>query len=481
MSCGKAEQSPETIATFKKLRQISANKMCFDCARKGATWASVHMGVFICLDCAGRHRQLGVHLSFVRSVELDEWTEENRAKMICSGNAKCHEYMKKKGGSHLNSPNELKQKYSSNAAQMYREQVLRDARAYVNSGQKVALEPVPAGPKAIGEGVDDFFSKLDGGSRSVSSTSIGRSASQNSLGARTDSNGSVSNMTPPTARRGSANDAAPMKSTRMPEDDWGDEDFTPTSVPADAATPSSTPAAVAVVAKARAGKVGAKKKKSSSMASKVTKVTKAAPAKASAAKASGGDAWGDMDGFDDNSWDKIKASSAQAEIESNRPPEQQFDHAVSPNSSAKAADPEPEENEHAIKITNKSFSSGGGGAGHRVGGGIREPPSRPPVSSAPAAAAGDQTFKEKYAGQKSISSEQLQHATDDGPDERYQQFSGNASLSSDQFYGNDEDVSPSGSAGDLARKLAGETKQDVKRIASQAKAFVGNMISEYTR
>ena len=78
--------------------------------------------------------------------------------------------MKKKGGSHLNSPNELKQKYSSNAAQMYREQVLmsicgciqwrvlcdqvlRDARAYVNSGQKVAVEVAPAAPKAIGEGV----------------------------------------------------------------------------------------------------------------------------------------------------------------------------------------------------------------------------------------------------------------------------------------------------------------------------------------
>merc|ERR1711865_1369176 len=115
MSCGKAEQSPETIATFKKLRQISANKMCFDCSKKGASWASVHMGVFICLDCAGRHRQLGVHLSFVRSVDLDEWTEENRAKMVVSGNKKALEYMKKKGGSH--NPNEFKQKYSSTPAQ----------------------------------------------------------------------------------------------------------------------------------------------------------------------------------------------------------------------------------------------------------------------------------------------------------------------------------------------------------------------------
>ncbi|KAG5855676.1 hypothetical protein ANANG_G00051630 [Anguilla anguilla] len=63
-------------AILSKMLREEDNKYCADCEAKGPRWASWNLGVFICIRCAGIHRNLGVHISRVKSVNLDQWTAE---------------------------------------------------------------------------------------------------------------------------------------------------------------------------------------------------------------------------------------------------------------------------------------------------------------------------------------------------------------------------------------------------------------------
>ncbi|KAJ1618065.1 hypothetical protein T492DRAFT_1095392 [Pavlovales sp. CCMP2436] len=69
------------------IMRVPGNVICADCtAGKPPVWASSNLGVVLCLECAGVHRRLGVHVSKVLSLRLDDWTVEQVSAMVNKGN-----------------------------------------------------------------------------------------------------------------------------------------------------------------------------------------------------------------------------------------------------------------------------------------------------------------------------------------------------------------------------------------------------------
>ena len=72
----KAEAIKKQLVVINQLLKKPENKLCADCKRTSPTWASVNLGVFVCINCSGCHREIGVHVTKIRSTNLDVWPQD---------------------------------------------------------------------------------------------------------------------------------------------------------------------------------------------------------------------------------------------------------------------------------------------------------------------------------------------------------------------------------------------------------------------
>uniref|UniRef100_A0A673LU18 Arf-GAP with coiled-coil, ANK repeat and PH domain-containing protein n=1 Tax=Sinocyclocheilus rhinocerous TaxID=307959 RepID=A0A673LU18_9TELE len=76
------ERSLKGESALQRVMGIGGNSICCDCGQPEPRWASINLGITLCIQCSGIHRSLGVHFSKVRSLTLDTW-EPELLKLMC--------------------------------------------------------------------------------------------------------------------------------------------------------------------------------------------------------------------------------------------------------------------------------------------------------------------------------------------------------------------------------------------------------------
>ncbi|KAL6483524.1 hypothetical protein MHYP_G00083960 [Metynnis hypsauchen] len=130
--------SQSEAVAIQAIRNAKGNDLCVDCEAPNPTWASLNLGALICIECSGIHRNLGTHLSRVRSLDLDDWPSELTKVLTAIGNHMANSvWEKSKQG---------RQKPTPEATREQRESWIR-----AKYEQKLFVAPLPTQGESPGE------------------------------------------------------------------------------------------------------------------------------------------------------------------------------------------------------------------------------------------------------------------------------------------------------------------------------------------